>query len=80
MVEGTATTRRTTRASTRPGRRSRRTHARRGHAQYTRRATTSLTPWPRLQRLEHALATWTPPDTAKTRPVTAAAGDDDLLP
>ncbi|KAK1620726.1 hypothetical protein QYE76_026243 [Lolium multiflorum] len=38
----------------------------RGRSQYTRRAATSLTPWTSSQRLELALATWKPPDTAKT--------------
>jgi hypothetical protein len=66
--------------STRPGRRSCRTHARPGHAQYTRRATTSLTPWTRSRRLEHPLATWTPPDNTSTRPWTAAAVDGEEDP
>ncbi|KAK1628533.1 hypothetical protein QYE76_002848 [Lolium multiflorum] len=41
-------------------------HARHGRALATSRATTSRSPWPRSQRLEHHHDTWTPPDTRST--------------
>jgi hypothetical protein len=43
----------------------------------TRRSTSTSSPWPHSRQVEHHRATTTPPDTRKTRPWTAAAGDDE---
>jgi hypothetical protein len=51
----------------RPGRRSRRACARRGHTLATRRATTSSTPWTPCEHVEHHRDTATLPDTPSTK-------------
>jgi hypothetical protein len=66
VVEEEHSTGQTSTRPWRPERRSRRAWARRGHTLDTRRATTSSTPWPRLQHVEHHRDTATLPDTPST--------------